>query len=173
MSSNRICGVRITDGVVKPEWIDYNGHMNVAYYLLAFDLSGDELWHEFGITDEYVRITNKSTFAVECHITYQRELKEGEFYCITSQVLAYDEKRIHFFQRMYHAEERYLAATVEWMNLHVDLGSRRVTQWPEHILTLIEEWVRQQKKGDYPGEAGKRMRVQKPLYSLSESIGDE
>ena len=169
MSSERICGDRITDGVVKPEWIDYNGHMNVAYYLLAFDLSGDDLWQEFGITDEYIRTTNNSTFAVECHITYQRELKEGEPYCVTSQVLAYDEKRIHFFQRMYHAEEKYLAATAEWMNLHVDLESRRVSEWPEDILKLIAGWVRQQKRSDFPREAGQRMRVRKPLYSLSES----
>ncbi len=169
MSAQQIHGVRITDGVVKPEWIDYNGHMNVAYYLLAFDLSGDELWREFGITDEYVHTTNNSTFAVECHITYQRELKEGEAYCITSQVLAYDEKRIHFFQRMYHAEDKYLAATAEWMNLHVDLESRRVTAWPVDILKSIGEWVSQQQTGDYPGEAGKRMRVQKPLYALTAS----
>jgi len=166
MSNNQICGVHTSDGVVKPEWIDHNGHMNVAYYLLAFDLSGDDLWEEFGITDEYVSATNNSTFAVECHISYQRELQEGERFFITSQVLAYDEKRIHFFQRMYHAEEKYLAATSEWLNLHVDLASRRVSEWPEKISQSIGQWARRQPECDYPAEAGKRMQVIKPLYAL-------
>ena len=97
MSAKKIHGVRITDGVVKPEWIDYNGHMNVAYYLLAFDLSGDELWREFVITDECVHTSNNSTFEVECHITSQREFTECEPYCSTSPWLCYDRKRNSFF----------------------------------------------------------------------------
>jgi len=169
MRGDRIRGAHTSDGVVKPEWIDHNGHMNVAYYLLAFDLSGDELWQDFGITDEYVRTTNNSTFAVDCHISYQRELKSGERFFITSQVLAYDDKRIHFFQRMYHAEEKYLAATAEWLNLHIDLASRRVSEWPEKISESIGQWASRQPERDYPAEAGKRMRVKKPLYVLPSS----
>ncbi len=164
-----MAGAHIIDGVVKPEWIDANGHMNVAYYLMAFDIAGDALWDRLGITDEYVRSTNHSTFAVECHITYQRELVEADAYAVTAQMIAYDEKRIHQFQRMYHAEEKYLVATIEWMNLHVDLGTRRVTPWPDEMRDVIGEWARQQPDIRWPGEAGQKMQIRKPLYSLAEN----
>jgi acyl-CoA thioester hydrolase len=168
MSTDTLEGVPTASGVVKPEWIDINSHMNVAYYVLAFDLAVDALWSEFGISDEYIRNTRGSTFAVECHVNYLRELKEGQTYCITSQILAYDSKRIHQFQRMYHADEKYLAATAEWMNLHVDLDTRRVSTWPDAVLQSIGERASEQGASSFPVEAGRKMSVDKPLYRLDE-----
>ncbi|HEX2140326.1 MAG TPA: thioesterase family protein [Woeseiaceae bacterium] len=159
-------GFAIHEGLVRPEWIDINGHMNVAYYVLAFDKAVDDLLARVGVTDDYIRETGGTTFAVECHVTYRQELTEAQPYRIESQVLAYDQKRVHQFQRMYHAEENYLAATAEWMNLHVDLETRRVSAWPEFVLRALEELTAAQPKGDLPEEAGKRMRIAKPLYSL-------
>ena len=159
-------GLTVTDGVVRPEWIDVNGHMNVAYYVLAFDKAVDDLWARFGITDEYIRSGAGTTFAVECHVTYQRELREGDPYRVTSEILAYDEKRIHQFQRMYHAEEKFLSATAEWMNLHVDLGTRRVSPWPGAVLQALSETASRQQGRPFPEEAGKRMNVARPLYSM-------
>jgi len=98
-----IAGVEIVRGQVLSEWIDINDHMNVAYYLLAFDQAVDVLWQRFGLTEEYVREHNNSTIAVESHVTWQREIVEGAPYVVTAQVLAFDDKRIHQFQRMYHA----------------------------------------------------------------------
>ena len=159
-------GTVVCEGKVKSEWIDMNGHMNVAYYVLAFDEGIDSLWDDFGISDEYITETSGSTFAVECHLTYQNELHEGEPYVVTSQLLAFDEKRIHQLQRMYHAEKGFLAATAEWMNLHVDLGIRRVSPWPDSILKLIGEFAKRQAGQTMPEEAGKKMSISKPLYSL-------
>lgn len=159
-------GFTVASGVVRPEWIDINGHMNVAYYVLAFDKAVDDLWARFGITDEYIRSGAGTTFAVECHVTYQRELREGDPYTVTSQILAYDEKRIHQFQRMYHAGETFLSATAEWMNLHVDLGTRRVTPWPASVLQALSDTAGRQKGWSRPEEAGKRMDVSRPLYSM-------
>ena len=99
MTVNQAGSVATSSGKVLPEWIDINGHMNVAYYVLAFDLGVDALWRQLGITDKYIETTQCSTFAVECHVTYQAELKEAEPYIVTSQILAYDEKRIHQFQK--------------------------------------------------------------------------
>ena len=118
-------GISIATGDVLPEWIDCNGHMNVAYYVFAFDHGVDALWDQLGITSEYIETTKCSTFAVECHVTYQMELKQDDPFLVTSQILAYDKKCIHQFQRMYHAEEKYLAATAEWLNLHIDLTNRQ------------------------------------------------
>ena len=166
MSNDEVKGLQIAEGVVKPEWIDVNNHMNVAYYVLAFDLAVDDLWDRLGITRGYIESTNGSTFAVESHVTYQRELVSGDAYLITAQILAYDEKRIHQFQRLYHAESKFLSATAEWMNLHVDLEKRRVTRWPDSILEKLDTFVREQPDRTYPEEAGKRMRIAKPISAL-------
>ena len=168
MSKN---GFAIHEGVVRPEWIDINGHMNVAFYVLAFDQAVDGLFAHAGITDDYIRETGGTTFAVESHVTYRQELTEGQRYRIESQVLAYDEKRVHQFQRMYHAEEDYLAATAEWMNLHVDLATRRVSPWPDFVLRALEEITAAQPRSRLPEEAGKRMRIAQPLYSLDQPGG--
>lgn len=160
-------GIEVSRGYVLPEWIDVNGHMNVAYYVLAFDLGVDALWSRFGITDEHIRENLSSTFAVESHVTWRKELHEGDPYIVTAQILAMDAKRIHQFQRMYHAEEGFLAATAEWMNLHVDLASRRVAPWPEEILRSIRELAEGQADWPYPDEAGRRMQVAEPLYSAA------
>ncbi len=166
MSKNEILGARVADGVVKPEWIDANGHMNVAYYVLAFDLGVDALWEGFGITTEYIEHSYGSTFAVESHITYQQELLQGDPFFVTAQILAYDDKRIHQFQRLYHAEKQFLAATGEWMNLHVDLEKRRVSPWPKSILARLAEYSADQVGQEYPEEAGKQMNIRKPIYTL-------
>jgi acyl-CoA thioester hydrolase len=164
MTMDQSSGIAIASGKVLPEWIDINGHMNVAYYVLAFDLAVDTLWRQLGITDEYVETTQCSTFAVDCHVTYQAELKEAEPYVVTSQILAYDEKRIHQFQRMYHAEKEYLAATAEWMNLHVDLSSRRVKPFPESILAELQAYTAGQGVLPKPDEAGKHMKIREPIF---------
>lgn len=157
-------GVEVLRGTVRPEWIDINDHMNVAYYVLAFDQGVDLLWSRFGLTDEYIEQTGSSTFAVESHVTWQREIAEGEPYVITSQVLAYDEKRIHQFMRMYHADENYLCATAEWMNLHVDIRVRRVAPWPAPILERIARYAGEQGDWPWPAEACGHIRVPEPLF---------
>ncbi len=164
MTMDQSSGIAIASGKVLPEWIDINGHMNVAYYILAFDLAVDTLWGQLGITDEYIETTQCSTFAVDCHVTYQAELKEAEPFVVTSQILAYDEKRIHQFQRMYHAEKEYLAATAEWMNLHVDLSSRRVKPFPESILAELQAYTAGQGVLPKPEEAGKHMKIREPIF---------
>ena len=165
MSSVEIAGEEIVRGAVKPEWIDVNEHMNVAYYILAFDLAVDSMWEKFGITKDYVNVSNSSTFAVESHITWQRELAVNEPYIITTQLLAYDEKRIHQFMRMYHAEMGFLAATAEWLNLHVDLSVRKVSPWPDVIRDQISGFAARQGEWDWPPEAGKQMKVSTPIYA--------
>ena len=162
---NEAEGTAISTGIVLPEWIDINGHMNVAYYVLAFDLCVDAYWSRLGITDEYIETTGCSTFAVECHVTYKMELKADDPFIITSQILAYDEKRIHQFQRMYHGEEKYLAATAEWMNLHVDLTSRRVTPFPQSVMDALQEFADEQGVLLKPDEAGNVMSVRKPIFT--------
>ncbi len=164
MPNESFLGVEVCRGHVLPEWIDVNDHMNVAYYVLAFDQGVDHLWTRFGITEDYISNLNNSTFAVESHITWQREIAEAEPYVVTTQILAYDAKRLHQFMRMYHADKHYLSATAEWMNLHVDLDRRRVAPWPDDILDRIAEFAAGQGELPWPEEAGKQMRIERPLF---------
>ena len=170
-SGNGMIGIKIGAGQVLPEWIDINGHMNVAYYVLAFDLGIDGLWGEFGITDEHIQSNHSSTFAVESHVIYRRELKEDDRFIVTAQILAYDQKRIHQFQRMYHAKDGFLAATAEWMSLHVNMKTRRVAPWPDKILENINRVALSQGNWSYPSDAGRVMRVAEPLFiALSDDV---
>jgi len=165
LSDTKIIGVEVIRGAVLPEWIDVNNHMNVAYYVLAFDHAVDALWERFGITNDYVNVSNSSTFAVESHITWQRELSVDAPYIITAQLLAYDDKRIHQFLRMYHAEHHFLAATAEWLNLHVDLKVRKVAPWPDDIRSQIAAFADLQGDWGWPAEVGRQMNVAQPIYS--------
>ena len=165
-SGSNTIGEVVYNGKILNEWIDVNDHMNVAYYVLAFDLGIDAIWQKFGITADYIRDRRMSTFAVESHIEYLRELRAGEPIQISTQLLAFDEKRIHQFMRMYHADDGFLAATSEWMNLHVDLASRRVAPWPHDVLTRIETFFRGQGTGAMPDRAGHRIGIKKPLLSI-------
>ncbi len=160
-------GTEAVRGTVLPEWIDINNHMNVAYYVLAFDQAVDSLWESFGITQDHIDVNSSSTFAVETHITWQRELAVNEPYIITSQLLAYDDKRIHHFMRMYQAEKYFLAATAEWLNLHVDLTVRKVSPWPDVILDRISDFAAQQPGLGWPPEAGRQMHLADPIYSAA------
>jgi len=168
--SNTMLGTPVHSGNVQPEWIDYNGHMNVAYYVLAFDLGIDALWADFGITEEHIETQQSSTFAVESHVLYRRELKLEDPYVITSQILAFDEKRIHQFQRMYHGTAGFLAATAEWMSLHVDLQARKVAPWPKNILGGISRIALAQPDWGVPEEQGSRMHVRSPIWTAVPSV---
>ena len=166
MSTPELIGTPVHEGIVLPEWIDVNQHMNVAYYVLAFDYGTDALWNRLGITTEYIESSRGSTFAVESHVTYQREIHEGDAYIVTSQVLGYDEKRIHQFQRLYHAKQKFVSATAEWLSLHVDLECRRVSPWPQQILDRFADFAAGQEGQEKPTEVGRRMTLENPLYSL-------
>lgn len=126
---------------VRPEWIDHNGHMNVAYYLLAFDESVWPLFHFLGLTREYRRENRAGTFVGDYHIRYVRELMEGQPVRVTHQLVDADAKRVHFCQAMYHADEGWLAAQSEVISLHVDMRTRRVAPMPatmvEHVARVV------------------------------------
>ena len=147
--------------VILPDWIDYNGHMNVAYYVLVFDHATDELFDFMGLTAEYRAAANISAFTAEMHVNYIREVKEGDEVYVTTQLLGYDGKRFHYFHQMYHAEQGYLAATSELLCLFVDMNLRRVTQMPPPILDRLAEIKQSHAALPLPEQVGSVMRVKR------------
>ena len=125
-------------GQVEPGWIDYNGHMNVAYYVLAFDRAYDAFMDYVGLDDAHRDATGGSMFAAECHVAYKAELLQGDPIRVSTQVLGVDSKRLALFCSMYHAEEGYLAATYETLGLYVDLATRKVGLFPKTIRATLE-----------------------------------
>ncbi|MGF1629636.1 MAG: thioesterase family protein [Kiloniellaceae bacterium] len=151
--------------VVLPEWIDYNGHMNVAYYLLAFDHATDSFLDHLGLDAAHREASGGTTFAGDIHLTYQRELKQSDPLHITTQLLGFDDKRLRFFQHMYHAGEGFLAATMESLSLYVDLTSRRVTPFPTAIGNRLAAVAAAHRDLPLPPEAGRV--IAKPPLPLS------
>lgn len=140
---------------VRPEWIDYNGHMNVAYYVMAFDHATDRLFDALGIGAEYCRRENRSVFAVEQHIAYKRELTRGERLVVSSQLLGFDDKRLHFFQRMGSEDGGHLAATMESLGVHVDMAARRAAHFPEAARTQLAQLMQQHSRFARPADVGR------------------
>ena len=125
------------DLAVRPEWIDYNGHMNVGYYVIAFDQVTDILFAELGLGPAYRARTGHTTYVVEAHITYDREVKAGDPLRVVSQVIDADARRLHLFHRMTHAVEGHLVSTNELMFLHIDSSGPRVAPWQEPVLSRL------------------------------------
>ena len=124
---------------VKPEWIDYNGHMNVGYYHIAFDTAVEPFFHWLGLTPEYRSSNQCSTFAHEAHLNFLREVNEGDKIRFESRLLDFDRKRIHFYQEMFHEEEGFLAASHESISSYMDMQTRKTAPLPEDITARLQQ----------------------------------
>lgn len=124
---------------VRPEWIDYNGHMNVAYYVLAFDYATDAFFDHLGIGQSYKNSTDHSTFAVEMNVSYIREVHEGDPLSFATWFLGHDAKRLHYIHEMYHGDEGWLAARCELLSLHIDMSARRTAPFPDNVMARLGE----------------------------------
>lgn len=142
-------------GSVQPAWIDYNGHMNVAYYVLAFDYASDALMDYLGMGAEYRSREQCSAFIVETHVNYQRELLADDPIRITTQLLGFDKKRLHYFHRLYHAQSGFLSATTELMAIHVDLAARHGVTMPAMVLERLEALQLQHGQLPRPPQSGR------------------
>ena len=153
--------LQLSDQKVLPEWIDFNGHMNVAYYVVAFDHGVDGLANHLDIGPEGIDRRGTSTFTLEMHINYLKELNLGDPLRLTCQLLDFDAKRIHYFFHMYHAHEGYLAATCEQMLLHVDLAERRSCPFPNNVQQALTELMALHRALPRPEQAGRAIGIRR------------
>ena len=125
-------------GQVLPGWIDYNGHLNLAYYIVLFDQATDALFDALDLGLDYRRRRNLGTFVVETHIRYERELLVDERVRVTTQLLAADDKRLHIAHEMFRLDGGERCATQELLFLHVSLVTRRVVPFPPPLKARVE-----------------------------------
>ena len=141
---------------VRPEWIDYNGHLNMAYYSVLMDEGLDELYPKIGFGLDYLQTTGCTTYVAEFHICYIREVHEGDLVSSHFRLLDYDTKRFHGYQELWHADG-WLAATGEALTLHVDQSGPRVAPMPAEILANMEAMKAAQADLDWPERAGRKI----------------
>lgn len=146
---------------VRDDWIDYNGHLNMAYYNVLFDTAVDQVFERLGLGPEYVKTRQASFFTAEVHVCYVREISAGTPVVSTLQLVDFDDKRAHFYQELRHAEENWLSATSEQMSLHVDMAVKKVAPWPEDILRNIEALAEAHKHLPRPERAGRHIEIRK------------
>ena len=126
---------------IESQWIDYNGHLNMAYYNVMFDRAIDELWLRLGIGPGYMTQRHGSTFTAECHVRYLREIHLDDPVQVSVLLVAADRKRLHTFEELRHATEGWLSATSENMTVHVDMTARRTAPFPPDIRARVEAVV--------------------------------
>lgn len=142
---------------IDPQWIDYNGHLNMAYYNVIFDRSLDTLFDAIGIGAEYLKERNCSTMTAECHVRYIREVHLGDPLQVSVQIIAADEKRIHYFEELRHATEGWLSATSENMTLHIDMNLRKVAPFPADIAERLQAITKVHAAVPHPADVGRRI----------------
>ena len=148
------------EGVVLPEWIDANGHLNLAYYVVLFDQATDLLYDALGVGQAYREATGNSTFTAETHTLYEREVRVGERVRVVPYLLGADTKRLHYFHEMFHCEHGRRVAAQELMALHIDMSVRRVAAFPADLSQKISDAVRA--CGDRPVPEGTGRRIAMP-----------
>jgi len=138
-------------GSVKSEWADYNNHMNLAFYIHLFDSAWETLLEKFNIGEESAINQKKTTFAVESHTTYDKELKVGDEVDLNLLFIDNDKKRIVYKLEMLHKQEQYLASTTEVCSLYIDLNERKVIEFEQEKKDLIENFIKENQNEFKPG----------------------
>ena len=134
--------VHLSSQKIIKDWIDYNDHMNVAYYLLIFDKFGaDNLNRMFKMGEESAKSTGMSTMIVETNITYNQELKLDDEVDINLLYFDHDKKRLQYKMEMINKKEGYLASTFEALALYVNLNTRKVSEFEEEKLKIMDEFI--------------------------------
>ena len=128
------------------EWIDYNDHMNVSYYLLIFDKFGaDTLNNIFKMGEHSAKTTGKSTMIVESNITYNQEVKINDEVDINLTYFDHDNKRLQYKMEMIHKQKKYLASTIEILALYVNLNTRKVSEFEVEKLDIMKRYIKENK----------------------------
>jgi len=140
---------------VRPEWVDYNGHMNVAYYVLVFDHATDAVLDFLDLGEAYRQRTRGSIFVGEAHVTYEQEVNAGDRLSVSSRILGFDGKRIILFHEMYGEGVEGLVATNEVLCLHVDLDTRRTAPIPVAAAERINRAASHDSAFPRPSRAGR------------------
>ena len=134
-----------TKKIIK-EWTDYNGHMNLSYYILVFDIGAEVILSKFKMGEHSAKTTKKSTMVVETHTTYNREVREGDLVDVYLSDFDHDNKRLHYKLEMFDKAKDMLSATTEVLALYVDLNIRKVVEFEPEKVKIMDDFILNNKK---------------------------
>ena len=130
---------------ITKDWVDYNSHLNMAYYVLIFDKAWEVMLEKFQMGEASAKTTQKSTMVVETHTTYNNEVKEGEEVDVFISNFDHDKKRLHYKLEMYEKSKNILSATTEVLSLYIDLNHRKVAEFEEEKLMIMDQFIKENK----------------------------
>ena len=133
--------IHIANQIIKKEWTDYNNHMNMAYYVLVFDQIWEVMLEKFKMGENSAKTTKMSTMVVETHTTYNNEVKEGDEVEINLTFFDHDKKRLHFKMEMIEKSSKKLSATLEMLSLYIDLNKRKVAEFEDEKVKLMDDFI--------------------------------
>ena len=153
---------RTKNQTVLGEWIDYNGHMNVAYYTLAFDKALDFFFEDvLNIGPSFVDKNKEGPFALKASYNYFSELLESESFFVDISILDFDAKRVHVFGEMRKDKSLELSAVFETVLMNMDLSARKVKQYPDRVLELFKLFKSSLDQNKIPLEIGRKITLKK------------
>jgi len=123
---------------VQEDWVDYNGHLRDAYYLLIFSYATDALMERIGLDADSRGQSGNSLFTLEAHINYLHEVKLGTEVWVQTQIIGFDRKRLHVYHSLHRAGFDEVLAASEQMLLHVDLAGPKSTPFGERSVALLQ-----------------------------------
>ena len=138
--------VLLTTKKIIKEWTDYNGHMNLSYYILVFDMGAEVILSKFKMGEHSAKTTKKSTMVVETHTTYNQEVKDGDEVDVFISYFDHDNKRLHYKLEMYDKARNTLSATTEILALYIDLNIRKVTEFEHEKIKIMDDFILSNKK---------------------------
>ena len=144
--------------VVRPEWIDYSGHMNVGYFLLPFENASGAFFEHLDLSRAYRERTNHALFAAETHIIFEREVGEGERLFFTTQLICWAPRWVNCIHSMYQVNGNHLAATNQLLFVHVDLSSRRAAPMPKKRQAALAQMFERHSRLPIPSQAGRSIK---------------
>jgi|TARA_B100001059_G_scaffold218505_1_gene238731 acyl-CoA thioester hydrolase len=133
--------MHITNQIIKKEWTDYNNHMNMAYYVLVFDQVWEIMLEKFKMGESSAKTSEMSTMVVETHTTYNNEVKQGDEVEINLTFFDHDKKRLHYKMEMIEKSSKKLSATLEMLSLYIDLSKRKVSEFENEKIVLMDNFI--------------------------------
>ena len=133
--------VHITNQIIKKEWTDYNNHMNMAYYVLVFDQVWEIMLEKFKMGESSAKTSEMSTMVVETYTTYNNEVKQGDEVEINLTFFDHDKKRLHYKMEMIEKSSKKLSATLEMLSLYIDLSKRKVSEFENEKVVLMDNFI--------------------------------
>ena len=148
---------------VRDDWLDDNGHMNVAFYIRAFDEGSNPFFDDIGLGWDYTRSGVGSVFMVNCNLDFKRELFAGDALRVTTQLIDWNDKLLHLYLALYNVEKGYLAAVSETMFIHISFATRRGTAMPEEATARLDRVMRAHSAMGRPANLGRPIGIRRQL----------